>query len=115
MNVTHKTATGTVTLVDKEWRDGGFPQASAGVACITVHDDVTNAVWKFTGELRDAAEVVGRLYVGTREKMAVLSGTHIEIEQPADDLMIGKGEPNEDGEFDEFEFNAAAHPDVVAS
>ena len=115
MNVTHKTVTGTVTLVNKEWRDGGFLQASAGVACITVHDDVTNAVWKFTGKLRDAAEVVGRLYVGTREKMAVLSGSHIEIEQLADDLMIGKGEPNEDGEFDEFEFNAAAHPGVVAS
>ena len=114
MNITHKTASGTVTLVNKEWRDGGFPQATAGVACLTVHDDVTNAVWKFTGNRRDAAEVIGRIYVGTRSKMAVLSGTYIEIEQCADDLMIGKGEPNEDGEFDDFEFNAAAYPDVVA-
>lgn len=114
MNITHKTASGTVTLIGKEWRDGAMPKASAGVARLTVHDDVTNSVWKFTGKLRDAAEVVGGLYVGTRDKVAVLSGSHIEIEHPADDMMIGKGEPDEDGEYDEFEFNAAAHPDVVA-
>ena len=114
MTASHKTNSGTVTLINREWRDGSSPQATAGVACITVHDDVTNAVWNFTGKLRDAAEVIGQIYVGSRAKMAVLSSTHIEIEQPADDLMIGKGEPNKDGEFDEFEFNASAYPDVVA-
>lgn len=114
MTISHKTASGSVELIGKEWRDGQSPQRHSGVACITVHDDVTNAVWAYTGKLRDAAEVVGALYVGTRDKMAVLSGLHIEIEQPADDLMIGKGGPNEDGEFDEFQFNAAVHPDVVA-
>lgn len=114
MNTVHTTKTGTVTLLGREWRDGAMPSAHAGVACLTVHDDVINAVWKFTGKLRDAAETVGQLYVGSREKMAVLSGSHIEIEQPTDDLMIGKGAPNEDGEYDDFEFNTTAYPDVVA-
>lgn len=114
MNTIHTTKTGTVTLLGREWRDGAMPGARPGVACLMVHDDVTNAIWKFTGKRRDAAETVGRLYVGSREKMAVLCGSHIEIESPAADLMIGKGEPNEDGEYDDFEFNAAAYPDVVA-
>lgn len=114
MNKIHTTKSGAVTLVNKDWRDGGMPKAKSGVACLTVHDDVTNAVWKFTGKLRDAAEVVGDLYVGTRERVAVLTGSHIEISSAPSDLFIGKGEPDENGEFDEFEFNRAAHPDVVA-
>lgn len=117
-NRIHKTKSGTVQLVGEEWLDGRMPKASAGVACLTVHDDVTNAVWKFTGKRRDAAQVIGHLYIHggrfPREKVAVLSEAHIEIEAPPSDLWIGKGAPNSDGEFDEFEFNVAAHPDIVA-
>lgn len=113
-----QTKSGTAELVGGEWRDGAIPKARPGVATITVHDDVTNAVWRYTGKLRDAAEAIGEAYVNggqrSRDKVARLSGSHIEIESPPDDLMIGKGDPNEDGEFDEFEFNAAAHPDIVA-
>lgn len=64
--------------------------------------------------LTDAAGVIGGLCVGSRDKVAVLSGSHVEIEQPPEGLFGGKGEPNEDGEFDEFEFDAVANPDVVA-
>lgn len=112
MNLVHKTKSGTVTLVGKKWRDGAFPLAKATVACLTVHDDVENAVWRYTGKKRDAAETVGRLYVGTRERIARLSFSHIEIEssdQHFDPPLWIVTEPGDD-----VTFNAAAHPDVVA-
>jgi hypothetical protein len=78
---------------------------------------VTNAVWGCADRLRDAAEKIGDLYVNggsrVRESVARMFGSHIEIESTPDDLMRGKGSPNEDGEFDEFEFDAARHPDIV--
>lgn len=114
MTTTHKTASGTVTLVGREWSDGQTPQASLGIARLIVHDDVTNSVWKYTGKTRDAAEALGRLYVGFRDKVAVLSGQHITIEQPPGDLYRGVGEPDEDGNFDEFEFDAENNLDIIA-
>lgn len=114
MNTLHITPTGTVTLIGGEWRDGAFPKARPGVACITVHDDATNAVWRYTGPRRAAAEFIGRLYVGTREAVAVFCDNHIEIETPPTDLWTGVGEPDDDGEFERFEFKAAAHPEIVA-
>lgn len=116
-NTIHRTASGTAQAI-AEWRDGAAPKARAGIACLTVHDDVTNAVWRYTGDTRDAAETIGQLYVGTRNKVARLNGAHIEIETSDQfwnpPLHIGKGEPDEDGDYSEFEFNAAAYPDIMA-
>jgi hypothetical protein len=112
-----KTATGYAECVGK-WRSGGFPTASMGVARIKVQDDVTHSIWKYTGKRRDAAAAIGNAIIngGSRFRNAVarLNGDYLDIETPPDDLSIGKGTPNEDGEFDEFEFNAAKHPDIVA-
>lgn len=110
----HKTKSGYVEIIGGEWRDGQMPRASPGVARLTVRHDQTNAVWKFTGTRRDAAETIGRLYVGTSERVARLNGSHVEIESVPDDFWRGKGAPNEDGEFDEFEPDTTRHPDVVA-
>ena len=110
-----KTKTGWAEMVGKEWRDGQFPQASGGVARLTVHDDVTNAVWKYTGKKRDAAEAIGALYVRDMgDDCARLYGDHIEIETRPEDLMIGKGEPDEDGNYDDYALNVEKYPDVVA-
>ena len=111
---THKTASGTVTLAASEWRDGQSPKASLGIARLMVHDDVTNAVWKFTGKKRDAAATIGALYVGMREKVATWNGDYIEVASVPHDFWKGKGEPDEDGNYDEVEPDLAAYPDVVA-
>ena len=112
-----KTQTGYAECIG-EWRDGAMPKARACVARLTVRDDVTTAIWRYTGKRRDAAAAIGEAIINggrlSREAVARLSGDHLSIEAPPADLFIGKGKPNEDGEFDEFEFNATAHPDIVA-
>lgn len=110
----HRTKSGWIELVGSEWRDGQMPQASAGVARITVHNDVTNSVWKFTGKLRDAAEVIGRLELFRNgDSVAVLTGYHIEVEPMPHGFFKGV-KPDEDGEPTEFEPDLEAFPDVVA-
>lgn len=114
--MTLKTATGYATLIG-EWRDGHSPTASMGVARLKVKDDVTNSIWKYTGKRRDAATAIGDALINghrSRNEVARLNGDYLDIETPPEELFIGKGTPNEDGEFDEFEFNAAKHPDIVA-
>lgn len=100
-----------------EWRDGAFPKATGGVARLTVRDDQTNAVWKFTGKRADAVAAIASAYINKgfgRDKVACLYGSHIEIESQPESFWVGKGKPNEDGEFDDFEPNLTAFPDVVA-
>jgi hypothetical protein len=109
------TRSGTAEMIGGPWMDGEAPKAIPSADCITIHERNINTVWKFTGKLLDAAETIGGLYVGHHNKVALLSGTHIEIKEAPSDLFIGNGEPDEDGEYDDFVFNAVAYPNVVAA
>lgn len=109
----HKTKTGHVELVGS-WRDGQLPVPTRGVACLTVSHDQTNAVWTFTGKRRDAAETIARLCIVYQERIATLYGSHIEVESVPDGFWIGKGEPDDNGEFDEFEPDTVRYPDALA-
>ena len=99
-----------------EWRDGAFPAATGGVARLTVRDDQTNAVWRFSGRRADAVAAIASSYLKGfgRDTVACLYGSHIEIESQPEGFWIGRGEPNEDGDFDELEPNLTAFPNVVA-
>jgi hypothetical protein len=87
----HRTATGHVQLL-YQWTDDRMRPHYAHPNLITDDDDGHYQQWEFTGEIRDAAAVLGRLLIGTKPKIAVFSrrGRTVRVTDAPDDFWLDR-------------------------
>lgn len=103
----HETSTGHIEIVD-QWGHGKAPKRnwSSRPATLVVDDgDGHYTAWAFTGNRRDAAVTAARFDLRA-EKIAVLSGAGVTIENPPADFWIEAA--------GDLQPNLTAYPDVIA-
>ena len=92
-NSMHRTASGSVTLVET-WGHGiNATSDDHGAPCSITSDDGDGhySAWRVTGKMRDAAEVVGRLELGAHENdgmVAVFQNRHVSVERAPEGFWI---------------------------
>ena len=86
----HNTKTGRITLVDC-YGHGKWPKnhAANAPAHLTIEYDGRTTVWRFTGSLRDAAEIAAQLDCPENgERIGVLRGNHVSFDATPDDFWL---------------------------
>ena len=118
-NSMHRTASGSVTLVETWGHGTNATSDYHGAPCSITSDDGDGhySAWRVTGKTRDAAEGVGRLELGAHENdgmVVVFQNRHVSVERAPEGFWIDL--LDDDGELLETKSaDLALFPAVVAA